>query len=145
MKNDVQTEPGSPRPKGALVLPHGINFALFSRHAESVTLVLDPCAAENCGQGSFIELALDPSVNKTGDIWHVLVRGLPHTFYYGYRLGGPNDPEGTGHNYDEGRILIDPYAKALRPAIWGGTATAWAGSPAACCPMPGTTGKETGP
>jgi isoamylase len=119
MKDTLQTEPGSPRPKGAFVFPHGINFALFSRHAELVTLVIDPVGPGMEKKQSLIELPLDPSVNKTGDIWHVLVRGLPHTFYYGYRLGGPYDPQGTGHNYDEGRIVIDPYAKALRPSVWG--------------------------
>ncbi|MFA5718875.1 MAG: glycogen debranching enzyme, partial [Desulfobulbaceae bacterium] len=119
MKDTLQTEIGLPRPKGALVLTGGVNFALFSRHAETVTLVIDPVSTGKEAEGSLIELPLDPSVNKTGDIWHILVRGLPKTFYYGYRLGGPYDPGGSGHNFDEGRIIIDPSAKALRPSLWG--------------------------
>jgi glycogen operon protein len=47
------------------------------------------------------------------------VQGLPADFRYGYRLGGPCDPRGSGHQFDERNILIDPYAKALCPSLWG--------------------------
>ncbi|MCI5131902.1 MAG: hypothetical protein D3904_10320, partial [Candidatus Electrothrix sp. EH2] len=40
MKIHFPTFSGSPQPLGATVTPTGINFALFSRHAEAVTLVL---------------------------------------------------------------------------------------------------------
>ncbi len=40
MKNKLTLQPGSPLPYGSTVTPDGINFALFSRHAEAVTLVV---------------------------------------------------------------------------------------------------------
>ena len=35
------TSPGVPLPFGASCVPDGVNFAIFSRHAESVSLVLE--------------------------------------------------------------------------------------------------------
>jgi len=98
------------------VTPQGINFALFSRHATTVTLVVE----ENIdGQTVRQEFPLDPAVNKTGDIWHILLSDVSKALRYGYRLSGPHDPEGSGHWYDDQRILIDPYAKELRSPDWG--------------------------
>ena len=38
---------------------------------------------------SRVQVALDPVVNKTGDVWHVEMRGLDlHDLYYGWRLDG---------------------------------------------------------
>jgi glycogen operon protein len=115
----IRISPGLPRPKGTIARPEGINFALFSRHAEGVTLVLQLGASAAKGKGSRIELPLDPRINKTGDIWHILVRGLPTDFRYGYRLAGPYDPRGSGHHFDEKNILLDPSARALCPSSWG--------------------------
>ncbi|MEJ2309295.1 MAG: hypothetical protein P8Z78_08250, partial [Gammaproteobacteria bacterium] len=59
-------EPGSPLPLGAHVTKGGVNFALFSRHARSVVLLLyeTPDAVKH---GWHIEL--DPEQHRTGDIW----------------------------------------------------------------------------
>ena len=43
----------------------------------------------------------------------MLVQGLnPADLEYGYRMSGPNQPE-NGHRFDEEKILLDPYAKAI--------------------------------
>ena len=34
----------------------------------------------------FLEEFLNPSVNRSRDIWHIGVAGLPETFEYGYRV-----------------------------------------------------------
>ncbi|MDH3327765.1 MAG: glycogen debranching protein GlgX [Desulfobulbaceae bacterium] len=119
MNNDLHIKPGSPQPKGAVFSPDGINFALFSRHAETVSLVIEIPTDSTVGRKPRFEFSLDPAVNKTGDIWHICVQGLPEDFTYGYRLNGPYDPEGEGHHYDDRLILIDPYAKALSSSVWG--------------------------
>ena len=41
MKDTLALDPGMPQPEGVVILPEGTNFALFSRHAASVSLVLD--------------------------------------------------------------------------------------------------------
>jgi len=101
---------GSPLPLGATVKRSGINFAVFSRHAAVVTLVIFfPEEAE-----PIIEFPLDPRYNRTGDIWHALIKGLDPLITYGFRM----DDQSTDHHkktqpYNYDTILIDPYAKAL--------------------------------
>jgi glycogen operon protein len=62
---------------------------------------------------------LDPSVHKTGDIWHILLQGAPPGLRYGYRIIGPNEPQVSGHFYNGNHILLDPYARALASGPWG--------------------------
>jgi glycogen operon protein len=112
---DAAIARGRPLPLGATVLRHGINFSVFSRHASGVTLLL--FAPETAHP--FLECALDPRYNRTGDVWHVFIRDLDPGIEYGYRVDGPND--GRFHRYDRHRILLDPYARALSGGrVWGG-------------------------
>ncbi|MCI5147335.1 MAG: glycogen debranching enzyme, partial [Candidatus Electrothrix sp. AR3] len=116
MKIEFPTFQGTPQPLGAIVTPTGINFALFSRHAERVSLVL---GLKDDDDAARIEIPLDPKLNKTGDIWHILISGLPSHIYYGYRLAGPWEPDTSGLAYDASLIMLDPYAKELRSPRWG--------------------------
>ncbi|HMF11025.1 MAG TPA: glycogen debranching enzyme, partial [Gemmataceae bacterium] len=91
----------------------GINFALLSRHANRVILVVYPID----GPGELAEVELDPRKNRTGDHWHVLVSGLPPTFRYGWRVDGPR---GLGHHFNPEHVLLDPAATAISDgATWG--------------------------
>ncbi|KAK1432221.1 hypothetical protein QVD17_09115 [Tagetes erecta] len=107
--------PGLPNPLGVSETDKGINFALFSQHATSVTLCLllldrETEASSNDGM---IELKLDPSANKTGYVWHICVQELPRTgVIYGYKIDGPQDWH-QGHRFDNSVVLIDPYAKLI--------------------------------
>ena len=107
---------GKPLPLGATVVTKGVNFALFSRHATSVMLVFfEKGSPETVG-----EIVLDPKVNKTGDIWHILVHDMDTSLRYAYRADGPFDPKGEGHWFKKDRILLDPYARALEGGeVWG--------------------------
>jgi glycogen operon protein len=86
-----------------------VNFAVFSRHATALSLIifesLEPAAA-------FHEFHLDPLRNKTGDIWHCHIRGLGAGTLYLYRADGPYMPE-RGDRFNVHKTLLDPYAKAL--------------------------------
>ena len=126
MENLVQTQPGSPLPFGATITPRGINFALFSRHAVSVTLIIAP----ESRRYKWMEIPLDPRANKTGDIWHVLLDDAPLPLLYGYRIDGP-DGQASGHHFDAGRILLDPYAREIHSPDWGHPRTCLGASP--CC------------
>ncbi|MCI5149165.1 MAG: glycogen debranching enzyme, partial [Candidatus Electrothrix sp. MAN1_4] len=116
MKINFPTFSGSPQPLGATVTPTGINFALFSRHAEKVTLVL---GLKNACESTRFEIELNPAIHKTGDIWHIQLSGLPPYIRYGYRLTGPMEPRMNGLAYDDSLIMLDPYAKEVRSPRWG--------------------------
>lgn len=113
-----KSKPGQPLPLGATITPEGLNFAVFSRHATSLTLVL----FEKAQQRPVAEILLDPKVNRTGDIWHIHVIGANSSLLYGYRASGPFDPKGKGHRFNK-RLLLDPYVRALEGGeVWGGQA-----------------------
>ncbi len=114
-QNKYSIYPGEPLPFGASIHNNGVNFALFSRNATSVTLLLFD-EAENCVP--FAELVLDPYLNKTGDVWHINVDGIQEGTYYLYRIDGPYKPE-IGHRFNRYKVLLDPFAKALTASyIW---------------------------
>ena len=107
--NSYKTSPGTPLPLGAAIMADGVNFAIFSRHAEKISLLIfKPGEA-----GKETEIILDPVLNRTGDIWHIKIHNLPTDRRYGYRAAGPHDPTGSGHCFSPTQILLDPYAKAL--------------------------------
>jgi isoamylase len=83
----------------------GVNFALFSAHAEKVEL----CLFSADGRKEMARIALS---ERDGDIWHVHVGGLTPGTLYGYRVHGPYSPE-QGHRFNPHKLLIDPYARAL--------------------------------
>lgn len=112
---------GSPLPGGVTVLQEGINFALFSRHASRVTLVLDYWEIGESAPDR-IEFELHPEENRTGDMWHILLQTHQQNFCYGYRVDGPRDLHNQGQVYDYTQILIDPFSRALLPRKWGESA-----------------------
>ncbi|MCS7045651.1 MAG: glycogen debranching protein GlgX [Gemmataceae bacterium] len=108
-----RTARGRPTPLGAFSLADGVNFALLSRHATAVRLVI--LALDE--QRVLTEVALDPRMNRTGDHWHILIRDLPPVFRYGWRVDGPSN---HGHRFNPELILIDPASTALSDGqCWG--------------------------
>ena len=107
---------GLPLPFGPSTTREGINFAVFSRNATQVTLVIFTAQAKS----PLLEIPLDPRFNKTGDVWHAHISGLDPGIEYGYRVKRePNEPPHL-HRYDADLILIDPYTKALSGSHkWG--------------------------
>nr|WP_050786792.1 glycogen debranching protein GlgX [Rhodobacter sp. SW2] len=97
--------PGKPWPMGATFDGEGVNFALFSAHAEKVDL----CLFSPDGRK---EMARIPLSERDGDIWHIHVGGLLPGTLYGFRVHGPYAPE-TGHRFNPNKLLIDPYARQL--------------------------------
>nr|BAW33106.1 isoamylase [Ipomoea batatas] len=102
---------GHPAPFGATARDGGINFAVFSSNATSAALCLISLA--DLPEKKVTEqIPLDPSINKTGDVWHVFLKGDFDNMLYGYSFDGKFAPE-EGHYFDSARILLDPYAKAI--------------------------------
>ena len=97
--------PGSPYPLGATWDGNGVNFALFSAHAEQVEL----CLFDDHGQREIERIALP---EYTDEVWHGYLPDARPGLLYGYRVHGPYDPA-NGHRFNAHKLLIDPYAKAL--------------------------------
>ena len=100
---------GMPLPLGAHEQGDGVNFALFSRHATWVRLELFD-ALDDPAPRSAIDL--DPARHRTGDIWHVWVRGVRSGQLYAYRIEGPYCPA-EGQRFNPHKLLLDPYATAI--------------------------------
>ena len=97
--------PGSPTPRGASWDGEGVNFALFSEHAERVELCLfDPNGRREVQR---IELR-----EQTNLVWHCYLPEARPGLLYGYRVYGPYDPA-RGHRFNGNKLLIEPYAKDI--------------------------------
>ena len=111
-KQSLQIHPGKPYPRGATWDGIGVNFALYSKHAEKAELLLFD-AAEDPEPSITLELP-----ERTGPIWHGYMFNLRPGQLYGYRVHGPHHPE-NGHRFNPNKVLLDPYAKAIgRPLEW---------------------------
>jgi glycogen operon protein len=101
---------GSPSPLGAswVESEQAWNFALFSRSATGLILML---LGQDDVKSPVFQLRLDPVQNKTGPVWHCLVRwsSAPTAQYYAWRAEGPLDPS-RGQRFDPQKVLLDPFA-----------------------------------
>ncbi len=109
VREEGEIRPGCPLPLGAYLSDEGAQFAIFSRHATQVWLLLFTQPGDDL-PARIIEL--DPEQHRTGDIWHVWVKGVKAGQLYGYRVDGRYNPKG-GHRFNKHKLLLDPYATAL--------------------------------
>src|SRR5689334_4205057 len=104
--------PGSPYPLGATFDGGGVNFAIFSEHATRVELCLF-ASADATTESARIALT-----ECTDMVWHGYLPDARPGQLYAYRVDGPWDPA-NGHRFDDSKVLLDPYAKAIgRPLRW---------------------------
>ncbi len=94
---------GAPYPLGATWDGEGVNFALFTEHAEKVEL---------CLFGDQNEEQAVPMPEKTDQVWHCYLPDARPGQRYGYRVFGPYDPA-KGHRFNPHKLLLDPYAKGI--------------------------------
>jgi isoamylase len=118
---------GTPVPQGVswLADERAYNFALYSKHAETVTLLL--YGADDLERPALVR-ELDPLTQKSSRVWHCRIpeAQIRPLRYYAYRVSGPK-PEGRTewHAFDPEKVLLDPYARAIHfpPAFERGAAT----------------------
>ena len=111
MNKTQQMLSGESYPLGASWDGEGVNFALFSAHAERVELCLFD--AEGRYETARFELP-----EKTHNVWHGYLPGVSAGTVYGYRVYGPFDPH-SGHRFNPNKLLLDPYARQLQGRfIW---------------------------
>ena len=114
--SDFSFNRGHPLPLGATVVRGGVNFAIFSQHAWSVTLILFLPGGKEIAAFPF-----DSKCNRTGDIWHAYIAGLDTGLEYAYRIDGPKSER---HRFDDRQLIADPYAVALNGrSVWSEQAT----------------------
>lgn len=106
---------GKPSPFGATIVPGGINFAVFSRHATACWLVI----YERDSLEPIVEIPF-PAEFVIGNVYAMIVFDLNiEEFEYGYRMDGPYSPH-KGYYFDRNRSLLDPYARSVSGReIWG--------------------------
>src|ERR1700682_2061351 len=103
--------PGRDFPLGATWDGEGTNFSLFAENADAVDLVL--LDAEGAELESY-ELA-----EHTDLVWHGYVDKVGPGQHYGYRVHGRYAPE-EGLRFNPGKLLLDPYARAISGTFkWG--------------------------
>lgn len=102
-------QPGRPYPLGASWDGEGVNFALFSAHAEKVEL----CLFDAAGQVEVRRVALP---ERTDQVWHGYLADARPGLLYGYRVYGPYDPV-RGHRFNPNKLLLDPYAREIAGEI----------------------------
>ncbi len=125
---------GRPYPFGATVVPWGINFSIFSKHATSCTLVLfekgqlEPFIEIPFSSNKFEDLQTKRMVKcefRIGNVFTITVFDLDYRkIEYGFRMAGPGKKIDRGqpgfHRFDSSNILLDPYAKAIGGRdVWG--------------------------
>jgi len=85
----------------------GVRFAVFSGVADGV----DVCVFDEGGRETRHPLELGD-----GGVWHGHVPGAGHGTRYGFRVHGPWDP-GAGLRCNAAKLLLDPYARAVRGGV----------------------------
>lgn len=97
---------GTPSPLGASLTKKGVNFAVYSKYADQIFLLLFDKSNDRIPT-DIIQL------KKTRlHIWHAEVTGIGAGQLYAYKAVGRYEPQ-QGFRFNENKLLIDPYAKAL--------------------------------
>ncbi|QDU09786.1 glycogen debranching protein [Gimesia aquarii] len=106
---------GSPVHLGETWIPseNAFNFAIYSKHAEHVSLLF--FTEENLNEPVFV-FQFEPHRNKTAEIWHCRISAveIEHAKYYAYQIDGP-PPEAPfeRHAFDPEKLLFDPYSRNI--------------------------------
>jgi len=125
--------PGKPYPFGASLVPGGVSFSVFSRHANYCVLVLFEKGArepmvEIPFRGIFQKAYTDELVwgeFRIGNVFNMTVLDLDHeAIEYGFRMDSGYPKAGDGqpafHRFDPSVVLMDPYARAIGGRdVWG--------------------------
>ncbi len=131
-------EEGSPLPSGVTWISdlQAYNFALYSEHAENVTLLL---YAESDLVRPLLTYHFDYLKNKTERTWHCIIPGskMRNARYYAYSVDGPSAAGSfLLHSFDPQKVLLDPYAKTIFfPADFERAAAIGTGSNAGRAPL----------
>jgi glycogen operon protein len=97
--------PGRPYPRGVFWDGEGVNFAIFSEHADKMEL----CLFDAKGRSEVQRIELK---ERTNFVWHCFLPEARPGLLYGFRAYGPFRPT-EGHRFNPNKLLIEPYAKDI--------------------------------
>jgi isoamylase len=103
----VKIWPGKPYPLGATYDGVGTNFSVFSEAAQRVEL----CLFDENGEETRVDLP-----EASGFCWYGYLPTVEPGQRYGFRVHGPWEPR-EGHRRNPGKLLLDPYAKAVEGEV----------------------------
>ncbi len=107
--------PGRSYPLGSTWSPESTNFAVYAPNASAAWV----CVFDGAGVETRHQLT-----EHTLGIWHGAIPDVEPGTCYGYRVGGPWEPE-DGLRFNVEKLLLDPFARAVSgsihydPAIFG--------------------------
>jgi isoamylase len=101
--------PGKPYPLGATWDGEGVNFAIFSEHAEAVAL----CLFDDEGRREVHRITMR---DQTDQVWHCYLPEVRPGQLYGFRVWGPYEAA-NGLRFNHHKLLLDPYAKQIKNGI----------------------------
>jgi len=96
---------GRHEPMGALVRDGGVNFSVFSQHAERIEL----CVFDTAGSREVRRYEL---FGPHDGMFHGFLPGVGPGLVYGLRAHGPYAPE-AGHRFNPHKLLLDPCAREI--------------------------------
>jgi len=96
---------GRAAPMGALARDGGVNFVVFSDHAQSIEL----CLFDTSGSRELRRYALH---GPHDGLFHGFLPGMGPGLVYGLRAHGPYRPE-AGHRFNANKLLLDPWAREI--------------------------------
>jgi isoamylase len=96
---------GYAEPFGALARDGGVNFAVFSDHAERIEL----CVFDASGARELKRYLLH---GPDDGVFHGFLDGVGPGLVYGLRAHGPYAPE-QGHRFNPHKLLLDPWAREI--------------------------------
>ncbi len=96
---------GRHEPMGAHVRDGGVNFAVFSLHAQRIELCLFDADGKH-------EVQRCDLFGPDDGVFHVFLAGAGPGLTYGLRAHGLDDPQ-HGHRFNARRLLLDPNAREI--------------------------------
>jgi isoamylase len=96
---------GSGDALGATLSPDGVNFAIYSKYAKEIFLLLF-----SPGDDSPTDIIKLERSDK--DIWQIFVPRIKAGQLYGYKVKGDYNPA-QGMRFNEHKLLMDPYGKSF--------------------------------
>ena len=105
MKLPERLHEGRAEPFGALARDGGVNFAVFSDHAEKIELCVFDAGATRELKRYALHAAAD-------GVFHGFLDGVGPGLVYGLRAHGPYAPE-RGHRFNPHKLLLDPWAREI--------------------------------
>ncbi|NRF68337.1 glycogen debranching protein GlgX [Aquincola sp. S2] len=98
-------QPGRAEPMGSLARDGGVNFAVFSEHAQRIEL----CVFDVDGVRELRRYELG---GPHDGVFHGFLPGVGPGLVYGLRAHGPYQPE-AGHRFNRAKLLLDPCAREI--------------------------------